>query len=209
MELNKAFGTPTRIYSDLIAGSAGGVIGGVVNGVPAPAAPRLDANQAVADLSRGIPLSAQSQDLGDLFEYKLKDHVTIRKNQSALVPILQTRIDAEKVSVWNPSESSVPARALDEQHQHAHLRRRQLQRARRRRLCRRRPDGSRSSRAKSVCSPTPPTSVVLVDARLQGDTSESPRVIIAARRHDADDAGARRKVRTHAQPRHRLANRGD
>ena len=49
----------------------------------------------------------QSQDLGDLFEYKLNDRVTIRKNQSALVPILQTRIDAEKVSVWNPNDSSV------------------------------------------------------------------------------------------------------
>jgi hypothetical protein len=32
---------------------------------------------------------------------------TTRKNQSALVAILQARIDAEKVSVWNPSESSV------------------------------------------------------------------------------------------------------
>jgi hypothetical protein len=51
--------------------------------------------------------TAQTRDLGDLFEYKLKDRVTIRKNQSALVPILQSRIDAEKVSVWNPSESSV------------------------------------------------------------------------------------------------------
>src|SRR4029077_19569578 len=39
--------------------------------------------------------------------YKLKDRVTIRKNQSALVPILQARIDAAEVSVWNPSESSV------------------------------------------------------------------------------------------------------
>jgi len=48
-----------------------------------------------------------SQELGDLFEYKLHDRVTIRKNQSALVPILQSRIDAEKVSVWNPSDSSV------------------------------------------------------------------------------------------------------
>ena len=48
----------------------------------------------------------KARDLGDLFEYKLKDRVTIRKNQSALVPILQSRIDAEKVSVWNPSESS-------------------------------------------------------------------------------------------------------
>ena len=50
--------------------------------------------------------TAQTRDLGDLFEYKLKDHVTIRKNQSALVPILQTRIDAEKVTVWNPYESA-------------------------------------------------------------------------------------------------------
>ena len=49
----------------------------------------------------------QTRELGDLFEYKLKDRVTIRKNQSALVPILQSRIDAEKVSVWNPSDSSV------------------------------------------------------------------------------------------------------
>jgi hypothetical protein len=33
--------------------------------------------------------------------------VTVRKNQSALVPILQAHIEAEKVSVWNPSESYV------------------------------------------------------------------------------------------------------
>ena len=49
----------------------------------------------------------QTHELGDLFEYKLKDRITIRKNQSALVPILQSRIDAEKVSVWNPSDSNV------------------------------------------------------------------------------------------------------
>jgi hypothetical protein len=51
--------------------------------------------------------TAQTRDLGDLFEYKLQDRVTIRKNQSALVPILQARIDAEKVSVWNPSQTAV------------------------------------------------------------------------------------------------------
>jgi hypothetical protein len=50
---------------------------------------------------------AQTQELGDLFEYKLKDLVTIRKNQSAMVPILQARIDAEKVSVWDASQPSV------------------------------------------------------------------------------------------------------
>jgi archaellum component FlaC len=62
-----------------------------------------------ADLDRlqAATTTAQTRDLGDLFEYKLQDRVTIRKNQSALVPILQARIDAEKVSVWNPSQSSV------------------------------------------------------------------------------------------------------
>jgi hypothetical protein len=51
--------------------------------------------------------TAQTRELGDLFEYTLKDRVTIHKNQSALVPILQSRIEAEKVSVWNPSDGSV------------------------------------------------------------------------------------------------------
>lgn len=45
--------------------------------------------------------AANAQELGDLFEYKLKDPITIRKNRSALVPIAQSSIAAEKVSVWN------------------------------------------------------------------------------------------------------------
>ncbi len=45
--------------------------------------------------------AALSQALGDLFEYKLKDPITILKNRSALVPITQAPITAEKVSVWN------------------------------------------------------------------------------------------------------------
>jgi hypothetical protein len=85
----------------IAAGSGGGVGGGVFR-VGAPT--RFEANQAVASLESGTT-TARTRDLGDLFEYKLQDHVTIRKNQSALVPILQTRLDAEKVSVWNPSEN--------------------------------------------------------------------------------------------------------
>ena len=45
--------------------------------------------------------AAQAQELGDLFEYKLKQPVTIQKNRSALVPIVQSQIEAEKVSIWN------------------------------------------------------------------------------------------------------------
>jgi hypothetical protein len=44
---------------------------------------------------------AQAQDLGDYFEYNIRQNVTIGKNQSALVPILQSRIEAEKVTLWS------------------------------------------------------------------------------------------------------------
>lgn len=56
---------------------------------------------------------AQGQAVGDLFEYKLKEPITIRKNQSALVPIVQSEVEAEKVSVWNASSRlPKPLRAL-------------------------------------------------------------------------------------------------
>lgn len=92
-----------RISSSFGAGSGGAVGGGVFR---AGGVARPDATEIAENLESGTTVG-QTQELGDLFEYKLSDRVTIHKNQSALVPILQSRIDAEKVSVWNPSESSV------------------------------------------------------------------------------------------------------
>jgi archaellum component FlaC len=90
--------------TDAAIGSGSG--GGIGSGVYKAWAGRPDAT-AVAQSLEATTTTAQTRDLGDLFEYKLQDHVTIRKNQSALVPILQARIDAEKVSVWNPSQTAV------------------------------------------------------------------------------------------------------
>jgi hypothetical protein len=58
-----------------------------------------------------IQPEATGQDLGDLFEYNLKEKVTILKNHSALVPIINSHIEAEKVTLWNGS-SGRPLRAL-------------------------------------------------------------------------------------------------
>ncbi len=55
---------------------------------------------------------AQAQDLGDYFEYNIKQNTTIGKNQSALVPILQSRIEAEKVTLWSANGNQRPLRAL-------------------------------------------------------------------------------------------------
>ncbi len=57
--------------------------------------------------------AAVPQELGDLFEYKLKDSISIPKNRSSLVPIVQAEIAAEKVSIWNDRAGSPrPQRAL-------------------------------------------------------------------------------------------------
>jgi archaellum component FlaC len=89
----------------LVGSGSGGGMG--VGGGPYHAENSKHWINADAAMLEAETSTAQTRDLGDLFEYKLQDHVTIRKNQSALVPILQARIDAEKVSVWNPSQSSV------------------------------------------------------------------------------------------------------
>jgi hypothetical protein len=90
------------ITGGIVSGSGGGVGGGNYKAW----AGHTDASVLAQSLEASTT-TARTRDLGDLFEYKLQDRVTIRKNQSALVPILQARIDAEKVSVWNPSESAV------------------------------------------------------------------------------------------------------
>jgi hypothetical protein len=50
---------------------------------------------------------AEAKGLGDNFEYKLKQKITIGKNQSALVPILQSKIEAEKVTLWTSGSENV------------------------------------------------------------------------------------------------------
>jgi hypothetical protein len=93
-----------HVVSSFGAGSGGGVGGGYFKSPPPPPPPPSAANLEEA---RAMGEAAASgQELGDLFEYKLKDKVTLKKNQSALVPIAQTEIEAEKVSLWNGTSGS-------------------------------------------------------------------------------------------------------
>jgi Carboxypeptidase regulatory-like domain len=61
---------------------------------------------AVENSIGGMEAAASGQGLGDLFEYKLKDRVTLKKNQSALVPIVQAELDAERISLWSGTAGS-------------------------------------------------------------------------------------------------------
>jgi hypothetical protein len=93
------------------SGSVGGLMGGSVAQsvtVNAKAAPMLEYESAAAQSL--IPQTTTNA-FDDYFEYKIIEPVTIRKNESALVPILQTKIDSERVTLWSPSQPT-PLRAL-------------------------------------------------------------------------------------------------
>jgi hypothetical protein len=100
-----ASGAQAAAYGRLPAAKAmsAGVGGGVGGGVFQSGAV-MTPKQKFDLMAQANANTAETRDLGDLFEYQLKDRVTIHKNQSALVPILQARVEAEKVSVWNPNE---------------------------------------------------------------------------------------------------------
>ncbi|MEO7193162.1 MAG: carboxypeptidase regulatory-like domain-containing protein [Vicinamibacterales bacterium] len=84
-----------------------------VDSLRASAAPPAPSPEALAEARLMQQVDAAAAQLGDLFEYKLKERVTIRKNQSALVPILSQEIQAEKVSLWNAASSAArPLRAV-------------------------------------------------------------------------------------------------
>jgi hypothetical protein len=62
---------------------------------------------------RDLAPAAAAGELGELFEYKITEAVTLTKNQSALVPIVNADVDAERVSLWNhTSGSGRPLRAI-------------------------------------------------------------------------------------------------
>jgi hypothetical protein len=48
-----------------------------------------------------VSQAAWAQALGEQFEYRLRQPVTIRQNQSALLPIIHTEVEGEKVSLYN------------------------------------------------------------------------------------------------------------
>jgi hypothetical protein len=60
----------------------------------------------------GQTLAASGAELGDLFEYRLTDRVTIKRNQSALVPIVRASVAAERISLWNEAMGLRPRRAV-------------------------------------------------------------------------------------------------
>jgi hypothetical protein len=105
----------------MVTGTPAGVVGGVT--MKQKASETVEVTAQTQDINgrniNGLALSegiarqtaeAEGKSAGDFFEYNVKQKISIARNQSALVPILQNHIDAEKVTLWN--ENSPPLRAV-------------------------------------------------------------------------------------------------
>lgn len=91
-------GTASGFLGGIGTGSGGGMGGGMYHAAPPP---------PVQDETG----SANTTGFDDYFEYALAQPITIHKNQSALVPVLQTNVQAERVTLWIWGQPQ-PLRAL-------------------------------------------------------------------------------------------------
>jgi len=124
-------------------GSVGGVIGGIVGQVPAAAPPpppmakamransrafmsstaeRVSVDEEVEDAAEtprafaapsSIVAGASADAVGELFEYRIAQPVTIRKNESAMLPFLQEALDTRKLLIWSDHSSEHPTNAAE------------------------------------------------------------------------------------------------
>jgi hypothetical protein len=58
-------------------------------------------SDAITRPDSGVEATATGSEVGDLFEYRIDQPVTVLRDRSALIPILQTRMDGERVSIYN------------------------------------------------------------------------------------------------------------
>jgi hypothetical protein len=58
-------------------------------------------SEAITRPDSGVEAAATGAEVGDLFEYKIDQPVTVPRDRSALIPILQTRMEGERVSIYN------------------------------------------------------------------------------------------------------------
>lgn len=125
----------------VVGGVPGGVTGGVMGGIasiappsPPPAAyaapaPRMKSGRAEAlgrataadAVMEAAPMTAPSdilaaaegREVGELFEYRFGTPVTVKKNESAMLPFVQQKVGARKLLIYSGRGSEHPTNAAE------------------------------------------------------------------------------------------------
>jgi len=90
-------------------GVGGGVLGGVLGGAPPPPAPMARLGAGASSIAAAGP----AQEIADLFEYSIATPVTVKKDESAMLPFLQQKIDARKLIIYSDTSKPNPLSAAE------------------------------------------------------------------------------------------------
>ncbi len=93
--------SPAPMRKMAMAGQ-GGVIGGIA-GFP----------ETSMKLQSSIAATAEGRDLGDLFEYSFAPPITVKKNESAMLPFVQQKLGARKLLIYSESYGQNPMSAAE------------------------------------------------------------------------------------------------
>ena len=102
------------------AAARSGVVGGMI-AAPPPAPMQMammgrnsmDQMEQVKVAPSTIVASASAGELGELFEYRIAQPVTIRKDESAMLPFLQQAIEGRKLLIYSDHSSQHPTNAAE------------------------------------------------------------------------------------------------
>ncbi len=88
------------------AGSGGGGFGRAM-------AMAADAAEPMMERMSSVSVQTEGRELGELFEYAFGQPVTVRRNQSAMLPFLQQPLDARKLLIYSDRSSQNPRTAAE------------------------------------------------------------------------------------------------
>ena len=77
------------------------------------AAPAAPAPPRVAAEPSSLAFTASARELGELFEYDFPSAVTVRKDESAMLPFLQQKVSARKLLIYSDPSSEHPLNAAE------------------------------------------------------------------------------------------------
>ncbi len=74
---------------------------GVLNSNSSMVINETKVSDALVSNNSGVRTNTTGDEIGDLFQYRIAQPVTVMRDRSALIPIIQTQMDGERVSVYN------------------------------------------------------------------------------------------------------------
>ena len=78
-----------------------GVMGGVLAAAPRPLARAAAPAMERMEVASSVAPEAQARELGELFEYRFATPVTVRKDESAMLPFVQEKLSARKLLIYS------------------------------------------------------------------------------------------------------------